>query len=61
MSRGPSTFKQSDLTKVVKGLLNAGLSVERAEVDPTGKIVVFAGMPRNGEGGSESNEWDNVK
>ena len=61
MSRGPSTFKQSDLTRAVKALLKAGLPVERAEIDPLGKIAVFAGTPRIGEEVQERNEWDVVK
>ena len=61
MARGPSTFKQNDLTRAVKALLKAGLPVQRAEIDPLGKIAVFAGMPRDGEATSKYNEWDDVK
>jgi hypothetical protein len=43
MSRGAQTFKQGDVTKAVKGAVNAGLEVQRVEIDQAGKIVVFAG------------------
>ncbi|MBR1233664.1 hypothetical protein [Bradyrhizobium sp. AUGA SZCCT0182] len=42
MSRGAQTFKQGDVTKAVKGAVNAGLEVQRVEIDQAGKIVVFA-------------------
>jgi hypothetical protein len=43
MSRGAHTFKQGDLTRAVKGAVKAGLSVQRVEIDPTGKIVLVTG------------------
>jgi hypothetical protein len=43
MSKGAQTFKQGDVTKAVKGAVNAGLEVQRVEIDQAGKIVVFAG------------------
>lgn len=37
-----SPYKQSDLTRIAKGVQNAGLTVSRIEVDPvSGKVVVF--------------------
>ncbi|WP_192740836.1 hypothetical protein [Bradyrhizobium sp. OAE829] len=41
MSRGAQTFKQGDVTKAVKGAVNAGLEVQRVEIDQAGKIVNF--------------------
>jgi hypothetical protein len=43
MSRGAQTFKQADITKAVKGVVNGGLEVQRIGIDQAGKIVVFAG------------------
>jgi hypothetical protein len=61
MSRGQQTFRQSDLTKAVKGMVKAGLSVSRAEIERTGKIVVVAATPQNEDGDRhEENEWDEV-
>lgn len=61
MARRPSTFKQNDLTRAVKALMKAGLPVQRAEIDPLGKIAVFAGAPQDGEATPVINEWDDVK
>jgi hypothetical protein len=36
--------------------VNAGLAVQRVEIDG-GKIIVFAGRPDNKQG---ANEWDDV-
>jgi len=45
VSRGPATFKQTDLTRAVKATIAAGVSVARVEVDRDGKITVVAGKP----------------
>jgi hypothetical protein len=43
MSRGAQTLKQGDVTKAVKGAVNAGLAITRVEIDKGGKITIFAG------------------
>jgi hypothetical protein len=44
--RGPSRFKRTETSRVVRATLAAGLSVERVEVDPhSGRIVVVVGKP----------------
>jgi hypothetical protein len=59
MSRGAQTFKQNDVTKACKGVVRAGLEVQRVEIDQTtGKIVVFAGKPPDA---NSANEWDSIK
>lgn len=35
-------FKQADVTRAIKGALAAGMKVARAEIDQTGKIIVFS-------------------
>jgi hypothetical protein len=45
MSRGPQNFRQSDVTKAVKGVVAAGVDIARVEIDPVGKIVIFASRP----------------
>jgi hypothetical protein len=57
MSRGPQTFRQRDLTKAVKGVTAAGMSVAKVEVDKAGKIVVVVGEPDKTKE-PERNEWD---
>jgi hypothetical protein len=59
MSRGPHTFRQGDVTKALKGAQNAGLEVQRVEIE-AGKIVVFAGRPGPLPGARSANEWDDV-
>lgn len=56
MSKGQQTFKQADVTKAVKGAVNAGLSVRCVEIDRQGKIVVIAGEPL--PSAATRNEWD---
>jgi hypothetical protein len=60
MSRGTQAFRQSDVTKAVKGAVNAGLEVQRIEIE-SGKIVVFAGRPDLRPPGQSVNEWDEVR
>lgn len=43
MSKGVQTFRQSDLTKALKGAAAGGIKVTRVEIDRSGKIVVIAG------------------
>jgi hypothetical protein len=62
MSRGPQTFKQSDVTRALKATVKAGIAVERVEIDKNGKIVVVAGSPEDAADGEKPgiNEWDKV-
>lgn len=53
MSKGAHNFKQGDVTKAVKGVVNAGLEVQRVEWEP-GKIVVFVGKGEVGNTASEA-------
>jgi hypothetical protein len=57
MSRGAHKFKQSDVTKAIKGAVNAGLAVARFEIQE-GKIIVFTGRP---DDKGQANEWDEVQ
>jgi hypothetical protein len=58
MSRAGQTFRQGDVTKAVKGVVNGGLKVERVEIDSAGKIVVFADKSTLA---ATRNEWDEVR
>jgi hypothetical protein len=60
MSRGTQTFRQGDVTKALKGAQNAGLEVQRVEIE-AGKIIVFAGRPDSRSLGRSVNEWDDVR
>ena len=43
MSRSPSTFRQTDLTRAIKAARNAGVKVARAEITKDGKIIIIIG------------------
>jgi integrase len=58
VTRAPCTFKQSDVRRVVKAVVGAGVPVQRVEVSPDGKISVVAGEPPGPNGGQDINEWD---
>jgi hypothetical protein len=55
MFRGRQTFKQGDVTKALKGAVNAGLSVKRVGIG-NGKIIVDP-APSVVSG----NGWDDVR
>lgn len=43
MARGPSTFRQADITKAVKAVRAAGVDIARVEVAKDGRIVIVTG------------------
>lgn len=43
MSRRPCIFKQTDLTRALKGALAAGMEIARFEIESDGRIVVVPG------------------
>jgi hypothetical protein len=57
--RGPNKFRKSEATRLCRGVLAAGLSINRVECDPlTGRIVVFPGPPeRIGESANDFDKW----
>jgi hypothetical protein len=59
MSRGAHSLKQGDLTKAVRAVVEAGLNVQRVEIDREGKITVVPGEPL--PPAPTGNEWDNIR
>lgn len=57
MATRPASFKQSDLTRAVRGVAAAGMRVGRVEIDPNGKIIVMAESPALA---GRSGSWDEV-
>lgn len=59
MSRGPHSFKQTDLARLFRAAKKAGLPVERYEIDPkTGRIIVVIKDEAASANDGERNEWD---
>lgn len=57
MARGQLAFKQTDVTRALRGVSAAGQPIQRIEINREGKIVVFVGKPEEREGLGD-NEWD---
>ncbi len=62
MSRGAHSFKQGDVTKAIKGAVNAGLAVTRVHIDKkTGDIILIADHSKKGLDRDKSDDWDDVR
>jgi hypothetical protein len=62
MSRGAQSFKQGDLTKAIKGAVNAGMAVNRVQIDKkTGDIILFADHSKEMSDKNISTDWDDVQ
>ena len=62
MSRRPSTFRQTNLTRALKGARAAGIEIGRVEIDRDGRIVLVVTKREKDSGDvlGEHNEWDAV-
>jgi hypothetical protein len=45
MARGPCTFRQQDVTRLLRAAEAAGVEIARIEIDRDGKIIVVTGKP----------------
>jgi hypothetical protein len=63
MSRAAQAFKQTDVSKAIRGARNAQLAFDRVEIDKAGKITIHVAKPGDPAPvvGTEHNEWDDVK
>ncbi len=57
--RGPSKFRKTEATRLVRAALDAGLTIKRVEIDPaTGRISVIPGSPGDAPNdGDELDKW----
>jgi hypothetical protein len=61
MTRRPSAFRQSDLTRAVKAVVAAGLRVAGVKVSAQGDIEVVTGDERVHDSPPQGgNEWDSI-
>jgi hypothetical protein len=58
MARAPSTFRQKDVTKVIRAARAAGVNIAQVEVTQDGKIVIVTATPEGER--REGNDWDRV-
>jgi hypothetical protein len=58
-TRGFSRFKRSETSRLVRGVIDAGLPVRGIEADPdTGKLRVLVGKPGEAHGTSDDTDLD---
>lgn len=65
MARGPSTFKQRDVTAACKAVIAAGFEVARVKVGKDGSIEIATGKAETISekpeiNGSDNNPWNTV-
>ena len=59
MTRGPISFRETDLVRAIKCAIKAGLHVAGFEITKAGHIVVHAGKPaEQTETEPDANPWD---
>ncbi len=56
MANRAAVFKQVDVKRATKGVIDAGLKVARVEIDRDGRIVVYSGEACINA--REPNDWD---
>jgi hypothetical protein len=61
VGKGPSTFRQRDLTRALRAAAAAGVEIARFEISREGVISLIPGTNRKAEPDQdpECNEWDN--
>ncbi len=52
----PARFKQSDVSRAIKGVKAAGAEIVRVEIDPSGKIIIHTDPKAANDDGPS--DWD---
>jgi hypothetical protein len=60
MSRKPALVRQSTITKVIKGMIKAGVKPGRVDIRPDGSFTIFNEDGGLTESSSPKNSWDEV-
>ena len=61
MSRAPQTFRQRDITRMIKAAKAAGEQVRKVEIDKDGKVTVTtSGEPSKEKQQDNQGEWDSA-
>jgi hypothetical protein len=58
VSRRPAAFRQAAVSRAVRGVLKAGATVARVEIDATGKIVVHCSDDAPAPAAANPEEWE---
>jgi len=58
MARGQLAFKQRDAARALRATKAAGLTVERMEIDRSGKIIIIVDNASCCVDTGRDNEWD---
>lgn len=64
MARRSSVFRQSDLTRAIKGAKAAGIEIREILINATGAIELHAGSPDDApksESDADQNPWDTIQ
>jgi hypothetical protein len=59
MTRRPTNCRQQDITRAVRGVVAAGLTVARVRINPQGQIEVETGQLQE-QNPDTKNEWDSA-
>ena len=51
-------FREADVKRAASGMKRAGVAIQRIEIDPSGKIIIFPGAQDTGR---ESGEWADLQ
>jgi hypothetical protein len=60
MSKGPSTFKKTDVKRAIDAVRSAGCEIAGVVIGRDGSITVKIGAPAN-DNAPPANEWEGVR